>query len=98
MQILDDWLSVSGLSEAQSALRNKLVSSLKIDCVLRRGDYAKFYSDLETAKADYSQVLEICAQHPEGNERIQGSAFFSLGKIHLDANERVQALEYFKKV
>jgi len=71
---------------------------LRIDCILRRGDYAKFYSDLETAKADYQQVIEICAEHPEGNERIQGSAFFSLGKLHLDTNERAEALEYFKKV
>jgi len=36
------------------------VSTLRIDSILRRADYARFYSDIEGAKADYLEAINIC--------------------------------------
>ena len=86
------------LTEDQKKERNKVVSALRIDCILRRADYAKFYNDIENAKLDYSEVIKMCHEFPEGNERIMGSAHFSLGKVFLDIGQRPEAQTHFEKV
>jgi tetratricopeptide (TPR) repeat protein len=71
---------------------------LRIDCILRRADYAKFYNDIENAKTDYTEAIKLCLEFPDGNERIMGSAHFSLGKVYLDIGQRQEAQVHFEKV
>lgn len=102
-QILNDFqagdlLKDASLTDEQKNTRNKVTSALKIDTTLRRADFAKFYQDLDSSMADYSEVINICKQFPEGNERIMGSAFFALGQIHLESNRREEALTKFLSV
>lgn len=66
-----------------------------IDCYLRKADYAKFYTDIDMAKEDYHNAIKICEKFPEGNERIMSSAYFSLGSLHLDKSERLEAIKNF---
>lgn len=68
-----------------------------IDCILRRGEYAKFYNDIETAKQDYLEAIEICKEFIVGNERTLGSAYFQLGSLFLDCQQREQAQVYLKE-
>ena len=50
---------------------------------------------IEASKLDYYEVVKLCNQFPQNNERILSSAYFAIGKIHLDQNERPEALEMF---
>lgn len=64
------------MTDEQKDERKKMVSNLMIDCILRRGEYARFYNDIETAKQDYLEAIEICKEFIVGNERTLGSAYF----------------------
>ena len=103
-QIINDFKSVSLLpkesevSDVKKALRSKIMSCLVIDSLLRRAEYAKFYQDVPAAISDFTEVIKCCKQYPEGNQRVMGSAFFNLGQIHLEMNQRDQALEHFSQV
>ena len=85
-------------SEEQIALRSKIISCLVIDSLLRRAEYAKFYQDVQSAIQDFTEVIKRCQEYPEGNQRVMGSAFFNLGQIHLELNQRDQALQHFSRV
>jgi len=43
-------------------------------------------------------VITICETFKEGNERIKGSAFFALGQIYLEQQQRGEALTNFLQV
>ena len=68
-----------------------MLSSLSIDITLREADYAKFYQDVEAAKSGYERAIEYCKEYPEGNKKILGSAYFSLGALFLEMNQRDNA-------
>lgn len=102
-QILNDFvngqlLTSSNWSSEQTAARTKLVSNLMIDSIIRRAEYAKFYQDLDSSIQDFTMVIKICKEYPEGNERVLGSAYYNLGKIYLEQNKRDEAMEKFKDV
>ena len=71
--------------------RRKLISSLLIDLTLREGEFAKFYQDVNVAKDNYEKVIALCEEFPENNERIKGSAHFSLGSLLLEMGKRDEA-------
>lgn len=79
------------MKNEQKELREKVLSCLMIDCYLRKADYAKFYTDIEMATDDYQNAIRICQKFTSGNERIMSSAYFSLGSLHLDKSDRVNA-------
>ena len=71
-----------------------------IDCLLRRAEYSKFYNDMDNAIQDFNKVIELCSEfiQEKGNDKIQISALFSLGKIYLDLGKRTEALKNFQQV
>lgn len=71
------------------------MSSLRIDIVSRRADYARFYQDVDTATVDYKEAIDLCKQYFIGNERTTCSAYFSLGNILLDQGKRDEAKSFF---
>jgi hypothetical protein len=52
------------LSDEQQKERNQITSALMIDNIMRRGEYAKFYQDLESASQDFTMVIKICNDFP----------------------------------
>ena len=99
IQLADDFLSgsllmdQSLLTQEEKDARQEVLSSLKIDCILRRADYSRFYQDLEQAVPDYKEVIDLCMKYPAGNERTVTSAYFSVGSILLDQGKRDEAKE-----
>lgn len=87
----------NSISDEQKKNRDKLVSCLRIDCLNKRADYAKFYGDIEGAKEDYMVTLDIIKEFPEGNDSIKSSINFSLGKLHLDISKHKEALPFFQE-
>lgn len=67
------------------------MSCLLIDCNNRLAEYTKFYQDCANALENYKKVIELCKEFPEGNERIQCSANFSIGVLLLEMNKREEA-------
>ena len=63
IQIIDDFRNAPNITADQKINRNKILSSLRIDTTLRRADYAKFYQDIESSKADYLEVINICSEY-----------------------------------
>ena len=102
LQIIEDFregtlLPDVSLTEEQIKSRDSVLSALLIDTTLRRADYAKFYCDGDQAKTDFTDVIKLCDQYPEGNLRIKSSAYFSRGSIFLDQNNRKEAKESFEE-
>lgn len=99
LQIVDDFIEGTNLKDTQKESltaemkkeRKKLLSCLLIDCNMRLAEYTKFYQDCANAKENYKKVIDLCKEFPEGNERIQCSAQFSLGVILLEMNLREEA-------
>lgn len=78
--------------------RRKLISGLLIDTTFREADFAKFYQDVEAAKTSYEKVVQWCTgEFAEGNEKLLGSAHFSLGSLLLEMNKREEARVQLEK-
>lgn len=68
-----------------------------IDSIIRRAEYAKFYQDLDSSIQDFTMVIKICKDFPEGNKRVLSSAHYNLGKILLEQNKRDEARAKFNE-
>lgn len=76
--------------------RAKALSGLKIDTTLRRADFSQIYGDIENAKIDYANVIKLCEEFTDKNERVLSSSHFSLGKLHEDSGDKESAMKHFK--
>ena len=69
-----------------------------IDVTFREADFAKFYQDVGAARASYEKVVDLCSgEFAEGNEKLLGSAHFSLGSLLLEMSKRDEARVQLEK-
>ena len=61
------------------------MSPIKIDLLMKRGDFLKFYGDVEQSEKDYEEVIRLCEvwTGDHHNMKISNAAHFSLGKLLL---------------
>lgn len=55
------------LNADQLETRKRITSNLMIDTIMRRGEYGKFYQDLDSAAQDLEMVVKLCKDYPENN-------------------------------